>query len=214
MVDAAEKGFGAHQNEFIIHHYGISSISHIPDMPLIRRSAGSSTGSRSMSNLSAATRLERKRTDNRNTQRVYRKRTKEKIEQNRERCRELKERNRALEERNRELEAELRLLRAAKSAVDNNISLGMSMTLDQNMSADIANPIGNIDKGGDDAFSLYTNDFNNSFDEGLRMVGQRHKYHQNVFHFRIPEIEEERDSYVAGFRRREEKLKDILAKKC
>ncbi|KFZ16398.1 hypothetical protein V501_02241, partial [Pseudogymnoascus sp. VKM F-4519 (FW-2642)] len=134
MVDAAEKGFGAHQNEFIIHHYG------------------SSTGSRSVSNLSAAARLERKRTANRNAQRVYRKRIKEKLEQNRERCRELEERNRALEERNRELEAELGLLRAAKSAIDNNnISLG------------------NIDKGGDDAFSLYANDFNNSFDEGLRM---------------------------------------------
>ncbi|OBT39552.1 hypothetical protein VE00_09476 [Pseudogymnoascus sp. WSF 3629] len=192
----AKKGFSTHQNNYNIQarRRGIYSIFNTRDIPLIRRSEASSA--RSVANLSPA-QLDRKRKNDRDTQRVHRQRTKECIEQ--------------LEQRVQELE----YLLVVKNAPDNNnVGSGMPMDLDQNMGADTANTkrqiythnnmAGAFGKGtstgdiynvgeeggyGDIAFSnheslasgnLYTTDIKNSFHEKLPMVGQPLKYRRLI----------------------------------
>jgi hypothetical protein len=190
-ADAAKKGVGTHQNQYNVQarRRGIYSIFNTRDIPLIRRTAASSA--RYVANLFPA-QLDRKRKNDRDTQRVHRQRTKKHIEQ--------------LEQRVQELE----YLLAVKDATDNNnVGSGMPMDLDQNMGAETANTkrqmytdnnmVGAFGKGtstgdiyeeggyGNIAFSnhitqqpweslasgnLYTTDLKNSFHEELPMVGQ------------------------------------------
>lgn len=158
-------------------------------MPLTRRSAARTR--RSVSDLSAAQR-NRKRKNDRNSQRELRQRTKDYIQQ--------------LEQRVEKLED---LLAAADN---NNVGSGMPMDLGQNMGAGTANTKWSIAFGnemltgdiynvgeeggyGDSAFSnhitqqpreslvsgnLYTTDVNNSFHEELPKVGQPLKYRRLI----------------------------------
>ena len=111
--------------------------------------------------------LQRKRNNDRDAQRAYRKRKRDEQQQKEEQIRQL-------EERVRELEAEVRLLR---EATDNKIiTLGMPMAL------------GDLSTSG----NLYTNDFLNSF-KGLPMVAQPPKYQHSAFH---QVVGEEGDLYI------------------
>ncbi|KFY50561.1 hypothetical protein V495_00179 [Pseudogymnoascus sp. VKM F-4514 (FW-929)] len=160
-----------------------------------------------------ATQLEHRRRSNRHSQRAFRERQKEKDEQSRVQCKKLEEQNRELEEQKRELEEQKRELeeqyrelegrhRELQTSLINNTGFGTFMPMTR------ANPIGNIDKRGDDLV-VYTHDLNNSFTEGQPMVGQPLKFRHNVFHSQIPATEKGRDT--ARFRQREIQLKDILA---